>query len=204
MSPPRSVVWNSTPFCCKTCSEASKCSRFPFRPWVITCGCSQSSRTSSIALAFRAATTRFCSTHASAYPIKPKSTIWQIFTSHQSLHVYLQSPHARKRIPHRFPHRRMCVHHVHHVVDGAFQVQHRRGFRQNLRRQRPDNMNPQHFAVHFVGYHFHKPAVIPQNRRLAVPHEGKLPNFHFVARVTRLLFRQSDRTDLRLAIRRIG
>src|SRR5207249_4355052 len=41
----------------------------------------------------------------------------------------------------------MRVHHVHHVVDGAFEVQHCRRLSKKLRRQWPDDVNPQHFPA---------------------------------------------------------
>ena len=55
--------------------KPARFSRLPLRPSVITCGCSQSSSTSPIASALRAATSLFCNANASAKPIKPRSTM---------------------------------------------------------------------------------------------------------------------------------
>ncbi len=118
--------------------------------------------------------------------------------------VDLQSAHGRKGIAHAFPHCGMRMHHVHHIVYSAFQMQHCGSFRQNFRGQRSDDVNSQHLAVFFIRDHFDEAAVIPKNGGLAVSHEGKFPGLHRITRVARLLFRQTDGTNLRLAIRGIG
>ena len=64
-------------------------------------------------------------------------------------------------------------------------------------------MNAQDFAVLLLAYNLDEPAVIPQNRGLAVPHERELAHLDLVARLLRLLFRQADGTNLRLAVCRI-
>src|SRR5262249_7667484 len=160
----------STPFCCSTCSLASKCSRLPLRPCVMTCGCSQNRTTSSIVPSLRAATIRFCNAYASAYPISPKSTCKQTLkfslNGHRPqapggcpLKLNLQPAPTGKAVAHRFPHRGMRVDHAHHVVDRAFEIQHRRRFRENLRRERSDNVNSEDFAVLLVAHNLNEAAV---------------------------------------------
>src|SRR5271156_4542399 len=72
MSPPRLVWCKATPFCHSTASLARRCCCLPLRPRVMVGGCSQSSRTSPIAPALRAATTRSCNAYASAQSIRPR------------------------------------------------------------------------------------------------------------------------------------
>src|SRR5216684_1742737 len=74
MSPPRLVSKNETPIRRSNSPGARRLEIFPLRPRVITFGCSHSSRTSEMAPALRAATTRRCSSHAALYSTSPKST----------------------------------------------------------------------------------------------------------------------------------
>jgi hypothetical protein len=78
------------------------------------------------------------------------------------------------------------MHHVHHIVDGAFQMQYRRRLRQDFRRQRPDNVNAQHFAKFLVRHDLDKSAMIPKNGGLAVTNEGKFADLYCVSRIPRL------------------
>src|SRR5205085_12636440 len=65
-------------------------------------------------------------------------------------------------------------------------------------------MNTKHFAVSLFGDHFDESAMGAQDRSLTVSSKWKLSRFHRISRVARLLFRQPNRADLRLAIRSVG
>src|ERR1700680_4030532 len=81
MSPPRFVSKNETPIWRSISLGARRLEIFPLRPSVITCGCSQSSRTSGMAPALRAAATRRCNSHAAPYSTSPRSMTSNSFIS---------------------------------------------------------------------------------------------------------------------------
>src|SRR4029453_5346227 len=120
--------------------------------------------------------------------------------AYRSLDVNLQPAHGGEGIAHRFPNGWMRVNHIHQVVDGSFEVQHGSGFRENFRRQRPDDVNAQDLTVFFVAHNFNESAVIPQNCGLAIADERELANFHGIALILRLFLGKSDGTNLRLRV----
>src|SRR5271168_3471525 len=121
-----------------------------------------------------------------------------------SLNVNLQAAHGGEGVAHAFPHRGVRVNHVHHIVDGAFEMEHGGGLGQNLRGQRANNVDAQHFAVFFIGDHFDEAAVISENGGLAVADERKLAGLDGVARGDGFFLGEADGTDLRLAVGGVG
>ena len=172
----------------------------------------------------RAATTRCCRALASAHPIKPRLTTEHEFIcrpraaqirrstgillgvivgridSGTALHVNLQAAYGCKSVAHGFPYRGVSVNHVHHVVDGAFEIQHRGGFGQKFSGQRADDVNAQHFAIFLVGDHFDETTVVAEDSGLAVTDKGELSDFYLIAGGNCFFFREPDRADLRFAI----
>src|SRR5690242_679885 len=117
-----------------------------------------------------------------------------------SLDVDLQTPDAGESVAHSFPNRRMRVNHVHHIVDGAFQVQSGGCLGKDFGCQRADDVDAQHLSVFFLADDFDEAAVAAQDGRFAVAHEGEFPDLHGVSGFARLLFGQADRADLRLTV----
>ncbi len=75
----------------------------------------------------------------------------------------------------------MGVHHGHHLVDGAPEVQHCRGFGQDLCGQRSDDVYAKNLAGLLFGNDFDEAAVSIQNRSLAVAYEREFSGLHVVA-----------------------
>src|SRR5258707_85921 len=69
---------------------------------------------------------------------------------------------------------------------------------------RPYEVMAMPFAFFFPENVFDEPAVIAQDGGLAVADERELAGLHRVAGVARLLFRQPNGADMRLAIRGVG
>src|SRR5436305_1861200 len=95
----------------------------------------------------------------------------------EGLNVYLQAAHGSKSIAHGFPNRRMRMDHIHHVIDGAFEIEHGRGFGKNLSSQRADDVNAEDLAIFFIGNNFDEAAMVAKNGGFAIADERKFSNF---------------------------
>ena len=112
----------------------------------------------------------------------------------------VEPAHGVECVAHRFPHRGMRVNGGGHIVERGFQAERRDRFGDDFRGQRADGVHAENFAVFRFGHHFDEAFVLAEDGGLAVAEERKLAGFHFEARFARLLFRQTNRADLRLAI----
>ena len=187
--------------------EARKCSGLPLRPSVITCGCSQRSSTSGMrarlarlhepALQFER---RFVADRArDRQPSTSFITCWQPQFTCAKL-VDREAADGVERIAHRFPNRWMRVNHGIHIIERGFETERRSRLRDNLRGERPDHMHAQNLAIFCFGNYFDEAFMQAENRRLAISDEREFASLHCKPGLTRLLFGEADRADLRFAI----
>src|SRR5690242_8686499 len=98
-----------------------------------------------------------------------------------SLYVDLQTSDAGEGVAHSLPDRGMRVNHVHHVVDGAFQVQGGGSLGEDFGCERADDVDAQHLSVLFLADDLDEAAVAAQDGGFAVAHEGEFPDLYRVA-----------------------
>src|SRR5260370_1406516 len=139
MSPPRSVWWNEMPVRASTSGPASRLSRCPLRPSVITWGYSTISRWSGISPRLRWSARSFCSASASAYGMMPRSRKVHSDIDRKTVHVV-------EGFAHRFIERRVGVNGAHHGFDRGLGFHRRDGFRDQLEGLRANDVDAEYLA----------------------------------------------------------
>src|SRR3984885_6692981 len=94
----------------------------------------------------------------------------------------------------------MRVNRRHHVVERRFKPYRRHWFSEDFRRQWPDRVHSEYFAILLFGHNFNESLMMADDRSLAVAGKRKFASLNFNARVARLLLGHSNRADLRLAV----
>src|SRR5690242_8198860 len=139
-----------------TSLPASRFSMRPFRPSVITCGCSSRSKWSAASPALRCFTSPDCNSSAQPYEMRPSSRSRQ-------LRIESQTVHGVERVSHRFIERGMGVDGAHHSLHRSLGFHGCHRLRNQFERVRSDDVHSQNLAELLAGYHLDKAFMMSQD-----------------------------------------
>src|SRR3954452_3753907 len=98
----------------------------------------------------------------------------------------------------------MRVHGEHQILDRALKLHHCDAFRDQLGRERSDDVYAQDLAEFRVADDFHEAVMLTNDRGARISRKGELANLDLAPELFGFRFGQPDAADLRVAIRCTG